>query len=100
MSEEITDTPEATPEETPGEGKSLPGETANQREKRLLETTVNGRKVKIDEETLLKDYSKYSAADEKFREAAELRPRGVFKRRADTKGEAARDRRKDLDART
>lgn len=58
------------------------GETAKQRERRILETTVNGRKIKVDEQTLLKDYSKYTAADEKFREAADIRKKNEdFERR-------------------
>jgi hypothetical protein len=69
-------TEENTPEASP------PGETAKQRERRILEATVNGRKVKVDEQTLLKDYSKYTAADEKFREAADIRKRNEdFERR-------------------
>ena len=52
------------------------------KEKRMLETTVNGRKVKVSEDDLLRDYSKYSSADEKFREAAQGRKEiAEFKRR-------------------
>lgn len=57
-------------------------ETTTQKERRILEAKVNGRAVKIDEETLLRDYAKYSAADEKFREAADLRKKNEdFERR-------------------
>lgn len=71
MSEESSAPVESSGEssqESSGEGQQL---TA--KEKRMLETTVNGRKVRVSEDDLLRDFSKFSSADEKFREAAQGR---------------------------
>lgn len=70
----MADTPEqgtpSTPVNEPTEAMPSNRET---KEERLLETTVNGKKVKVKETDLLRDYSKFSSANEKFQSAAELR---------------------------
>jgi hypothetical protein len=71
MSEESS-----APVESSGESTSeVANDTAplTAKEKRMLEATVNGRKVKVSEDDLLRDFSKYNSADEKFREAAQGR---------------------------
>ena len=41
--------------------------------KRWLEAKVNGKVEKVDEETLLRDYQKYKASEQKFQEAAKIK---------------------------
>ncbi|HEY9661953.1 MAG TPA: hypothetical protein V6C65_26150 [Allocoleopsis sp.] len=48
-------------------------ETQQQKEKRLLKTKINGREVEVDEETVIKRYQKEETADQKLREAAQMR---------------------------
>jgi hypothetical protein len=50
-----------------------PKETPAQKERRLLKTKVNGREVEVDEETVLRRYSKEEGAEQKLREAAQMR---------------------------
>jgi hypothetical protein len=66
----MSDTP-ATPAPSDSQAPIQANETPAQKEKRLLEAKVNGKVVKVDEETLLRDYQKYASADEKFRQAAQ-----------------------------
>lgn len=64
---------ETNSSQTPDNVTNKSPETPTQKERRLLETKVNGRTVKVDEDTLLRDYAKYSSANEKFQEAASHR---------------------------
>lgn len=64
--------PEKT-EAAPEAAEQPKQETAAQKERRLLKAKVNGREVEVDEETLLKHYSRGAGADEKLREAAQIR---------------------------
>jgi hypothetical protein len=48
-------------------------ETPAAKERRMLEAKVNGKTLKVSEDDLLREYSKFSSADEKFREAAQIR---------------------------
>lgn len=71
----VTETPapvEGTDEASQGE--KLKDEKPKQEKpsKRYLKVKVNGKEVEVDEDTLIRDYSKYTSADEKFREAAKL----------------------------
>jgi len=75
--------------QTEGTGKK---ETVAQKEKRILEAKVNGKTIKVSEDDLLRDFSKYSSADEKFREAAEGRKHvEAFKKQFRDDPEAAMD---------
>lgn len=44
-------------------------------DKRTFKGKVNGREVEVDEDTLVKNWQKYEAADERFRQAAEKEKR-------------------------
>jgi hypothetical protein len=58
-------------EEKP-EAKDTKQDKEEQRKvKRWLEAKVNGKVEKVDEETLLRDYQKYKAAEEKFQQASQ-----------------------------
>lgn len=48
-------------------------ETPSQKEKRLLKVKIDGREESVDEDTLVRHYSKERAADKKLREAAQAR---------------------------
>lgn len=48
-------------------------ETPAQAERRKLKAKVNGREVDVYEDDIVRDYQKYSSADEKLREAAQKR---------------------------
>jgi len=54
-------------------GESLVNETPAQAERRKLKAKVNGKEVEVYEDDVLRDYQKYSSADEKLREAAQKR---------------------------
>lgn len=41
-------------------------------EKKMYKGKINGREVEVDEDTLVKNWQKYEAADERFRKAAEI----------------------------
>lgn len=63
-----------TPQSTDKKGQNDPNlavdkETAQ--EKRRFKAKVNGKEVEVDEDTLLRDFQKYQAADERFRAASE-----------------------------
>lgn len=49
---------------------AAPGETKAETIKRLFKVTVDGQEVEVDEDELKKGYSKASAADKRFNEAA------------------------------
>lgn len=66
-----TDVPVSQTVQETDNGDQPKQETKAQEEKRKFKAKVNGREVEVDEDTLLKDYQKYQAADEKFRAAAE-----------------------------
>lgn len=75
---------ESTGQESSGDtvGESTIDAAMTPQEKRMLETVVNGKKVKVSEQDLLRDYAKFSSADEKFREAASARKEvSEFKRK-------------------
>lgn len=60
---EQTDNPEGT---TPAETK------AERKAKRFLKAKVGGKEVSVDEETLVRDYQKYTSAQEKFEQASRM----------------------------
>lgn len=68
MSEESM--PSEAPVESPEEVVGTPEEKP---QPRILKTKVDGREVEVDEETLLRNYSKYSAADKRFAETAKMK---------------------------
>lgn len=53
------------------EGSTDKASTKKEPEKKKFKAKVNGRDVEVDEDTLVKNWQKYEAADEKFRAAAE-----------------------------
>jgi hypothetical protein len=62
------------PQDTPPkeDGKEQPKQPTK-KEKRWLTAKIDGKEERIDEETLLRDYQKFKAADQKFQEAAKIR---------------------------
>lgn len=78
----MSDAPITTNAPAPAESSTQEGtqeQNTNQQQaepkpqKRFLKTKVNGKEVQVDEDTLLRDYSKYAAADQRFKETAEMR---------------------------
>jgi hypothetical protein len=59
--------------EQPKEESNEPPKQPTKKEKRWLTAKIDGKEERIDEETLLRDYQKFKAADQKFQEAAKIR---------------------------
>lgn len=55
----------------PDDGNTTPAKEPTEPVARKLKGKVNGREIEVDEATLLRDWQKYQAADEKFRAASE-----------------------------
>lgn len=64
------DAPKQDTTEAPKEAETKKEEGPVKKAKRWLEAKINGKVEKVDEETLLRDYQKYKAADQKFQEAS------------------------------
>ena len=65
------DTPEVVVEQETTTKGPEPKETKEEKkQKRYLTAKVNGKEERVDEETLIRDYQKYKAADQKFAEAS------------------------------
>ena len=71
---QVASTPPVAASDAPSEAVSSEGqatETQAQAERRKLKAKVNGKEREVYEDDLLRDYQKYSSADEKLREAAQ-----------------------------